>query len=265
MSCGTDKRHFTIVKVGGAVVEDPESLNALLDSFAGLRGSRILVHGGGRAATRIASEMGLESVMVDGRRVTDGAMLRVVTMVYGGLVNKQIVASLQSRGVNAVGLTGADLGVVRSHRRGVTPSGIDYGFVGDVDSVDAQALISLADAGAVAVMAPLTLDTSAARLLNTNADTIAASVATALAAAGCDVELTYCFEMPGVMADPADPTTVIGRLCPALYSLLRADGTVGGGMLPKLDNAFGAIEAGVAKVRITRFNALDRGTVLTAD
>lgn len=167
---------ITVVKVGGAIVEEPRSLAALLDRFAAVDGLKLLVHGGGRSATAMASAMGIDTVMVGGRRVTDEAMLRVVTMVYGGLVNKNIVAGLQARGVDALGVTGADMDMIRSRRRPVTAEGIDYGYVGDVERVNADALASLLRAGVVPVVAPLTHDGHGS-MLNTNADTMASAVA----------------------------------------------------------------------------------------
>ena len=188
------KEKLTIIKVGGKIVEEEDSLRRLLRDFAAIEGHKVLVHGGGRSATQFATRLGIESQMVNGRRITDAAMLEVVTMVYGGLVNKHIVACLQAVGVNALGLTGADMNVIRSHKRPVKD--VDYGFVGDVDTVDAGALSTLVRAGVVPVMVPLTHD-GKGQLLNTNADTIAGETAKALAAE-FDVTLIYCFEKKGV-------------------------------------------------------------------
>lgn len=247
------KLSLTIVKVGGAVVEDSARLDSLLSAFAAIDGRKVLVHGGGRRATAIASRLGVESRMVDGRRVTDGAMLEVVTMVYGGLVNKDIVARLQARGINSIGLTGADGGVILSHKRPVKD--VDYGFVGDVDRVDGSRLSSLIEGGFTPVMAPLTHD-GHGQMLNTNADTIAAETAKALAER-YDVTLMYCFEKPGVMAKPDDDSTLIPVITRQDFRRLKADGTVTGGMLPKLENAFSAIDAGVSRVNITLATAID--------
>lgn len=247
------KLPLTIVKVGGAVVEDSARLDSLLSAFAAIDGRKVLVHGGGRRATAIASRLGVESQMVDGRRVTDGAMLEVVTMVYGGLVNKDIVARLQARGINSIGLTGADGGVILSHKRPVKD--VDYGFVGDVDRVDGSRLSSLIEGGFTPVMAPLTHD-GHGQMLNTNADTIAAETAKALAER-YDVTLMYCFEKPGVMAEPDDDSTLIPVITRQDFRRLKADGTVTGGMLPKLENAFSAIDAGVSRVNITLATAID--------
>ncbi len=247
------KLPLTIVKVGGAVVEDGAQLDSLLSAFAAIEGRKVLVHGGGRRATAIASRLGVESRMVNGRRITDGAMLEVVTMVYGGLVNKDIVARLQARGVNSIGLTGADGGVILSHKRPVKD--VDYGFVGDVERVDGSRLSSLIEGGFTPVMAPLTHD-GHGQMLNTNADTIAAETAKALAER-YDVTLMYCFEKPGVMADPDDDSTLIPVITRQDFKRLKADGTVTGGMLPKLENAFSAIDAGVSRVNITLSTAID--------
>ena len=247
------KLPLTIVKVGGAVVEDGAQLDSLLSAFAAIEGRKVLVHGGGRRATAIASRLGVESRMVNGRRITDGAMLEVVTMVYGGLVNKDIVARLQARGVNSIGLTGADGGVILSHKRPVKD--VDYGFVGDVERVDGSRISSLIEGGFAPVMAPLTHD-GHGQMLNTNADTIAAETAKALAER-YDVTLMYCFEKPGVMADPDDDSTLIPVITRQDFKRLKADGTVTGGMLPKLENAFSAIDAGVSRVNITLSTAID--------
>lgn len=249
---------ITVVKVGGAIVEEPRSLAALLDRFAAVDGLKLLVHGGGRSATAMASAMGIDTVMVGGRRVTDEAMLRVVTMVYGGLVNKNIVAGLQARGVDALGVTGADMDMIRSRRRPVTAEGIDYGYVGDVERVNADALASLLRAGVVPVVAPLTHDGHGS-MLNTNADTMASAVAMALAPL-FDVTLMYCFEKPGVLADSADDSSVIPVITPALFADLKAREIITGGMLPKIENALAAVNAGVAEVVITSADDLAGGT-----
>ncbi len=252
--------NLNVIKVGGAVVEQPEFLGELLNNFCNLPGAKVLVHGGGRSATRIASQLGVESKMVDGRRITDEAMLDVVTMVYGGLVNKRIVAGLQAKGVNAVGLTGADMNIIRSHKRPVKD--VDYGWVGDVDQVDGQALADLIGRGVVPVIAPLTHDAEG-HLLNTNADTIASEVACGLTPF-FNVTLTFAFEKSGVLLDPDDDDSVIPGLDRERYEQLKAEDCITGGMIPKLDNAFRSIERGVEKVVIT--SAVDlagnNGTVL---
>lgn len=246
---------ITIVKVGGAVVEDAEQLDTLLRAFSTIEGDKILVHGGGRRATKVAAALGIESQMVGGRRITDAGMLEVVTMVYGGLINKNIVARLQALGVNAVGLTGADMDVIRSHRRPVK-DGIDFGFVGDVDRVQGERLAMLMESGIVPIMAPLTHD-GAGTMLNTNADTIAAETALALAK-DHSVTLIYCFEKPGVLSDPDDDGSVIPLITRSDFNRLVSEGTVSGGMVPKLENALKAVEAGVERVVITRADLLGR-------
>lgn len=256
---------LTIVKVGGAVVEDPQQLELLLDRFAAVGGRKVLVHGGGRRATKVAAALGIESRMVNGRRITDADMLEVVTMVYGGLVNKNIVARLQARGVNAVGLTGADLDVIRSHRRPpvkMEDEMVDFGFVGDVDHVDADRLQSLIGQHVTPVLAPLTHD-GRGNMLNTNADTIASAAAMALAQR-YEVTLIYCFEKSGVLRDPADERSVIPVITRDDFRRYVADGIISGGMIPKLENAFHAIDAGVAQVIIAQATALDalHGTVI---
>ena len=253
----------SIIKVGGAVVEDSSQLAVLLDNFVKVPGPKVLVHGGGRSATKIASQLGIESQMVGGRRITDAATLRVVTMVYGGLVNKNLVAQLQALGINALGLTGADLNLIRAHRRPVTPEGIDFGFVGDVDSADGIRLLELMQAGVTPVIAPLTHD-GQGNMLNTNADTMAQTVATAIAAL-TRVSLTFCFELPGVLRDPSDLSTLIPHITEKDFPALIADGIIAGGMIPKLENAFAAIHAGVAAVRITSIHDITGGTLITID
>ena len=253
----------TVIKVGGAIVEDAERLAQLLDRFAALPGQKVLVHGGGRRATKVASALGIESKMVEGRRITDAEMLEVVTMVYGGLVNKNIVAQLQSRGVNAVGLTGADMNVIHSHKR-PKKDGVDYGFVGDVDKADGHRLLSLIRGGLTPVMAPLTHD-GMGHILNTNADTIAAETAKALAREGASTTLVYCFEKAGVLADPDDESSVIGTINHNEFVRLVANGTISGGMIPKITNALAAVDAGVDRVIITKAENIGTatGTVIT--
>ena len=245
---------ITIVKVGGAVVEDEAQLTQLLKDFAAIEGKKVLVHGGGRRATKVAAALGIESKMVNGRRITDADMLEVVTMVYGGLVNKNLVARLQAAGVNALGLTGADIDVIRSHKRPIK-DGIDFGFVGDVEKANGQMLHTLINAGITPVMAPLTHD-GQGHILNTNADTIAGETAKALAPY-YDVTLIYSFEKKGVLSNPDDDNSVISEITREDFERYKADGTVAGGMIPKLDNAFDAIDAGVKRVIITLATAID--------
>lgn len=255
------KEKITVVKVGGAVVEDEARLSRLLSDFSAIEGRKVLVHGGGRRATAVASRLGIESKMVNGRRITDRDMLEVVTMVYGGLVNKNLVARLQANGVDAIGLTGADIDVIRSHKRPVKD--VDYGFVGDVERVDGHKLSTLIEAGITPVMAPLTHDGNG-NILNTNADTIAAETAKALAE-HYDVTLIFSFEKKGVLSNPDDEDSVIPLIIRADFERYVADGTVAGGMLPKLENAFEAISAGVSRVNITLATAIDgrHGTMIT--
>lgn len=243
-------------------MEDEEQLARLLNDFAAIEGNKVLVHGGGRRATKVAASLGIESKMVNGRRITDRDMLEVVTMVYGGLVNKNVVARLQANGVNALGLTGADMDVLRSRKRPVK-DGIDFGYVGDVERADGKALQTLIEAGIVPVMAPLTHD-GYGNILNTNADTIAGETAKALAPF-YDVTLIYSFEKKGVLANPDDDESVIPMITPADFERYKADGTVAGGMIPKLENAFAAIDAGVGRVIITLASAIDgkHGTVIS--
>lgn len=243
---------MTVIKVGGKIVEEEATLNRLLDDFATIEGHKVLVHGGGRSATKIAAQLGIESKMVNGRRITDSETLKVVTMVYGGLVNKNVVAGLQARGVNALGLTGADMNVMRSVKRPVKE--VDYGFVGDVEKVDALLLSDLIYKGVVPVMAPLTHD-GKGHMLNTNADTIAGETAKALAAL-FDVTLVFCFEKKGVLRDENDDDSVIPLITPAEFKQYVADGIIQGGMIPKLENSFAAIDAGVSEVIITLASAI---------
>lgn len=253
---------LTIVKVGGAVVEDEAQLRQLLTDFIAIKGAKILVHGGGRRATTIAGKLGIETKMVEGRRITDAEMLEVVTMVYGGLVNKHIVASLQAMGADAIGLTGADANVIQAHRRPLK-NGIDYGFVGDVDKVESSKIAHFIDKNIVPVIAPLTHD-GQGNMLNTNADTMASEMAKAMAD-HYDVTLLFAFEKPGVLANPDDDTSVISSITRDDFVRLKADGTISGGMLPKIENALQAIDAGVRRVVITSAKAIDgqQGTIIT--
>lgn len=258
MTHHTIKEKLTLVKVGGKIVEEPETLKQLLADFSQIPGRKVLVHGGGRSATAMAAKLGIESQMVNGRRVTDAETLKVVTMVYGGLVNKQIVAGLQAINVNALGLTGADLNYMRSEKRPVKE--VDYGFVGDVKEVNAGILADLIAKDVVPVLAPLTHD-KAGNMLNTNADTIAGEAAKALAE-HFDVTLMFCFEKKGVLMSETDDESVIACITPALFEQYVAEGIIQGGMIPKLENAFEALNAGVTAVVITRADLIhtDGGT-----
>lgn len=251
----------TIVKVGGAIVEDNEQLAQLLTDFAAIPGKKVLVHGGGRRATKVAAALGIESKMVNGRRITDAKMLEVVTMVYGGLVNKNLVAKLQAKGVNALGLTGADMDVIHSHKRPVK-DGVDFGYVGDVERANGKMLQTLIQEGITPVMASLTHDGNG-NILNTNADTIASETAKALAPY-YDVTLIYSFEKKGVLSNPDDDNSVIPVITRSDFEKYQADGTIGGGMIPKIENALAAVDAGVKEVIITLATAIDgkQGTVI---
>lgn len=243
-----------IIKVGGKIVEDNTSLQKLLADFSQIKGHKVLVHGGGRSATAMAAQLGIESKMVDGRRITDSEMLKVVTMVYAGLVNKQIVAGLQALNINALGLTGADLNYMRSEKRPVKE--VDYGFVGDVKEVDAAILSDLIAKDVVPVLAPLTHDKQG-NMLNTNADTIAGEAAKALSKF-FDVTLVYCFEKKGVLKDEKDDDSVIAQLTPDVFKEYVKEGIIQGGMMPKLENAFEALHAGVKEVIITHSDAITK-------
>ncbi len=265
---------ITVVKVGGAIVEDEAQLEELLENFSKIEGRKVLVHGGGRRATKVAAALGIESQMVNGRRITDAAMLEVVTMVYGGLVNKHLVASLQARGINAIGLTGADGSAILSHKRPPVEmtvksddgtsrrETIDFGFVGDVDRADGQLLQTLIESGITPIMAPLTHD-GHGNMLNTNADTIAAETAKALARY-YEVTLVYSFERAGVLRRADDDSSVIPTITRQDFTRYVEDGTISGGMIPKIENALQAVEAGVAQVNITLATAIDgnHGTII---
>ena len=254
------KEKLTVIKVGGKIVEEEATLNQLLADFSAIEGYKVLVHGGGRSATKLAAQLGIESKMVNGRRITDAETLKVVTMVYGGLVNKNIVAGLQAKGVNAMGFTGADMNVIRSVKRPVKE--VDYGFVGDVEKVNAELLGSLIRQGVVPVMAPLTHDGQGS-MLNTNADTIAGETAKALAEL-FDVTLVFCFEKKGVLTDENDDDSVIPVITPELFREYVDKGIIQGGMIPKLENSFSAIDAGVSQVVITLASAIHQegGTII---
>ena len=239
---------LTLIKVGGKIVENPETLKKLLADFSSIEGYKVLVHGGGRSATALAEQLGIETQMVNGRRITDRNMLQVVTMVYGGLVNKNIVTGLQALGVNALGLTGADLNYMRSEKRPVAE--VDYGYVGDVKEVNGEILADLIRKGITPVLAPLTHDKKG-NLLNTNADTIAGETAKALAKY-FDVTLVFCFEKKGVLTDENDDNSVIEHINPESFEKLVAEGVISGGMIPKLENSFEALKSGVKLVVITR-------------
>lgn len=237
---------LTLVKIGGNVINDEEKLNKFLQDFAKIEGYKLLVHGGGKVASTISKKLGVEPNLIDGRRITDAATLEIVTMVYAGLINKQIVAKLQAADCPSIGLSGADGNLIRAHKR--KHSSIDYGFVGDIDKVDKNVVLTLLEEGFVPIVCALTHDKKG-NMLNTNADTIA----NALAIAMCkkmQVQLYYIFEKDGVLSNPLDDESVISQLNQEDYKIHKTAGVISDGMIPKLDNAFGALEKGVNKVVI---------------
>ncbi|RZL97055.1 MAG: acetylglutamate kinase [Pedobacter sp.] len=243
-----------IIKIGGNIIDDDQKLAAFLYAFAKVKGKKILVHGGGKLATRLADKMGVEQQMIDGRRITDAETLKIVTMVYAGYINKHVVAQLQSHNCDAIGLSGADGNAILSHKR-VHPS-IDYGFVGDVDAVNVNLIGSLLEQGQAPVFAPITHD-GKGLLLNTNADTIAQELATGLAFK-YEVSLVFSFERAGVLLDANDDSTVIPSINPNYYNQLKQEQRIFAGMLPKLDNAFAAIKKGVTRVIIGKAEELSQ-------
>jgi acetylglutamate kinase len=246
---------LTIIKVGGNVVEEESSLKSLLKDFSRIAGNKILVHGGGKTATILSEKLGIESKKVEGRRITDAETLKVVTMVYAGLVNKNIVAGLQALGNNAIGLTGADLDLIRAAKRPIGE--IDYGYVGDIKTVNYQALNELLNSGAIPVVAPITHD-GHGQLLNTNADTIASELAAAMSY-DFEVQLIYCFEKSGVLMNENDESSRIYEINPEVFSELKANGVVSGGMIPKLSDGFAALNRGVGVVVITNPSGISEG------
>lgn len=281
-----------VVKIGGNVVDNPELLKEFVKDFAAMPGLKILVHGGGVMASQMQKSMGMTPVMVEGRRVTDEETLKVVTMVYAGWCNKNIVALLQAEGCNAIGLTGADGNAITARKRPPVQVGmeeVDYGYVGDVtaESVNAKFIYSLLEKGIVPVFNAINHDGDG-NLLNTNADTIASSVATAMAnykyrtpkdvCSRCEectfcsddgrlthvTELIYCFEKDGVLYDKEDESSIIPEIGRSYFAQLKAEGRVADGMIPKLTNSFMAIDSGVARVIIKHARNLnnDKGTIL---
>ncbi len=241
-----------VIKIGGNIIDDDVKLASFLQSFANVPGKKILIHGGGKLATRLADKMGVQQQMVDGRRITDAETLKIVTMVYAGAINKNMVAQLQMNGCNAIGLTGADGNLILAHKR--QHATIDYGYVGDIDQVNTALLHSLLGQNLAVVAAPITHDKKGT-LLNTNADTIAQEIATALSA-HYHVSLIYSFEKNGVLLDVNDENSVIPKLTPVYYAELKAAERIFAGMLPKLDNAFAALQKGVGKVIIGKAETL---------
>lgn len=257
-----------VIKIGGNIIDDEVKLASFLQSFAAIKGKKILVHGGGKLATKVAEAMGIKQQMVDGRRITDAETLKVVTMVYAGAINKNIVAQLQANNCNAIGLTGADGNVIQAHKRGSkapSPLGegvggeVDYGFVGDVDTVNSTFINSLVQQNMAVVLSPITHNNEG-QLLNTNADTIAQEIAKAMSAL-YDTTLIYSFEKAGVLLDVYDDASVIPVITKAYYEELKnplsgGKALIFAGMIPKLDNAFAAIENGVGKVIIGKAEQL---------
>src|SRR5580698_1543009 len=243
-----EKDDLYIIKIGGNVIDNSENLYNFLKDFTALKGYKILVHGGGKVATQLSETLGIEAKMIDGRRITDIETLRIVTMVYGGMINKNIVAQLQRFGTNAIGLTGADGNFIRTSKRLVKT--IDYGFVGDIDdkSIDPKSIEKLLDVGFTPVFCAITHD-GEGQLLNTNADTIASALAVALSKL-YETTLIYCFEKKGVLQDINDEDSLIREIDPKRYEELKEKQIIHSGMLPKLDNAFTAIACGVKAVII---------------
>ena len=243
-----------VIKIGGNIIDDEKKLSSFLQSFAAIEDKKILVHGGGKLATKLGEKMGVEQKLVEGRRITDAETLKIVTMVYAGYVNKNIVAQLQSFNCNAIGLSGVDGDIILAHKR--KHPVIDYGYVGDVDAVNSPLIKKLLDQNLALVFAPITHDQSG-QLLNTNADTIAQEIAKAMSN-GYEVKLIYSFEKSGVLMDADDERTVIKSINPVYYKELRAKEKIFAGMIPKLDNAFAALNSGVNKVIIGKAEELDK-------
>lgn len=243
-----------VIKIGGNIIDNEVKLAAFIKDFAAVDGLKVLVHGGGKLATKLAADLGIEQQMIDGRRITDAATLKIVTMVYAGAINKNVVAQLQANGCDAIGLTGADGNAIKAHKRN-HPT-IDYGFVGDVDEVNTGLLKNLLEQNIAVVLAPITHDGNGL-LLNTNADTIAQEAAKALSSI-YEVELIYSFEKSGVLMDAEDDTSVIPSINPTTYRELKEKQVIFAGMIPKLDNAFAAINSGVSKVIIGKAEQLQQ-------
>lgn len=248
----TKKQHLFIIKIGGNIIDDELKLAGFLKAFASISEKKILVHGGGKLVTKLATQLNIQQEIREGRRITDSETLKLVTMVYAGFINKNIVAALQAHNCNALGLCGADGNSIMAHKRkpgsAIGEPGIDYGFVGDVDTINQELLELLLSNDLALVFAPLTHDANG-QLLNTNADTIAKEIAKALSTL-YNVTLVYSFEKKGVLTDQADENSVITRIDPTTYEKLKTNGTIFAGMIPKLDNAFGALTGGVEKVVI---------------
>ncbi|MEG1700805.1 MAG: acetylglutamate kinase [Alistipes sp.] len=251
---------ITVVKIGGNVIDNPAALGRFLGDFAALPGAKILIHGGGKLATRLAEQLRLKAHMVDGRRITDQEMLEVVTMVYAGLINKQIVAGLQAAGCNALGLSGADGNALKARRR--SPEPIDFGFVGDIEQVNCELLDTMLKAGITPIFSAIVHD-GQGTLLNSNADSVASAIAQAMVQIA-PTELIFCFEKCGVLRDREDDSSIIGQITAETFDALKAAGIVSQGMLPKVENALQAIAHGVRSVTIKHADNLlnQTGTVI---
>lgn len=249
------KEKLTIVKIGGSIVDDDAVLSEFLDAFVKLEGKKLLVHGGGKVATTVANSLGIGATMIEGRRITDDQMIDVVIMTYGGLINKKLVAQLSSRGIECIGLTGADGNSILATKRPIK-HGVDFGWVGDIESVNNEFLTRLISSNLLPIMAPLTLDAKG-QLLNTNADTIASELAVALAQ-DFDVSLNFIFDRKGVMKNVNDPKSLVKSIDVTSYHRLKTDQIITDGMIPKLDNAFSTIECGVNLVRLLNVSALSQ-------
>lgn len=250
-----------VIKIGGKLVENDTVLNGLSDKLMDLYPNCVLVHGGGSLAGQLSARLGIETRMHEGRRITDRETLDVTIMAYAGLANKKVVAALQTRKVNACGLSGCDMGIVVSHKREVKD--IDWGFVGDIDQVKAENLAYLLDKKIMPVISPITFDLSG-QLLNTNADSVASAVAIALSRL-YEVELVFCFDKPGVLTDIEDDKSVIPSINREQYREYAGQGVIHSGMMPKLENAFKTIAAGVKSVRLTSPEHLTGGTVIVGE
>jgi acetylglutamate kinase len=256
-----------VVKIGGNIIDDETKLSSFLRDFASIDAKKILIHGGGKLATKLAEQMNVPQQMIEGRRITDADTLKIVTMVYAGYINKNIVAQLQVNNCNAIGITGADGNAILAHKR--VHAIMDYGFVGDIDVVDASFFDNLLQQNLAPVLAPITHDKKG-QLLNTNADTIAQETAKALSAF-YHVELIYSFEKNGVLLDINDEGSVIQKLNTGYYKELKQEGKIFAGMIPKLDNAFAALNSGVKKVIIGKAEEIhelikgQKGTSITHD
>lgn len=248
-----------VIKIGGNVIDNDLALERFLRDFAALEGRKILVHGGGKLATRMAERLEIKQQMVDGRRITDRSTLDVVTMVYAGLINKRIVAMLQSFGCNAMGMSGADGGIIRANRR--SPEPIDYGFVGDIAEVDGKRLQTLTTEGITPVICSIMHD-GKGTLLNCNADSVASAVAAGVAREEA-AELIFCFDKAGVLRDVNDPTTLISQITADTYPSLKAEGVVSAGMIPKVENALRSVEDGLQSVTIKHSDDLTNPTAGT--